>query len=122
MLDWQLIRAARVVVDIGMHLELPIPPRSGFHPGEIWTPALGLEFLLTRTITDPALCRDEIDRYLGWPGQAPSYKAGERVWLQCREAARKRHGSAFDEKAFHREALNLGGMGLGPLAAELGRL
>ena len=122
MLGWQLFRAARVVVDIGMHLQLPIPAGTGFHDGERWTPAMGLEFLLTRTLTDPALCRDEIDRYLGWPGQAPSYKIGERIWLEGRALARNRHGSSFDEKAFHREALNLGGMGLEPLAVALARL
>lgn len=83
---------------------------------------MGLEFLLTRTLTDPALCRDEIDRYLGWPGQAPSYKIGERIWLEGRALARDRHGSSFDEKAFRRAALNLGGMGLEPLAAALARL
>ena len=53
MLDAHLFRAARVIVDIGMHLELEIPASSGFHPGERWTPELGLEFMLTRTITDP---------------------------------------------------------------------
>ncbi|GGM11420.1 DUF885 domain-containing protein [Nakamurella endophytica] len=122
LLDSQLFRAARVVVDIGMHLELPIPAGTGFHEGERWTPALGLEFLLTRTLTDPAHVRDEVDRYLGWPGQAPSYKVGERVWLTGREDARRRHGSAFDLKDFHTRALRLGGMGLDPLAAALGRL
>jgi uncharacterized protein (DUF885 family) len=122
MLDSQLFRAARVVVDIGMHLELEIPSGTGFHEGECWTPELGLEFLLTRTITDPAHCRDEIDRYLGWPGQAPAYKVGERVWLSGREDARRRHGAAFDLKAFHTAALNMGGMGLGPLARRLATL
>ena len=68
MLDGQLFRAARVVVDLGMHLELPIPAGYGFHEGERWTPELGLEFMLDRTITDPHHVRDEIDRYLGWPG------------------------------------------------------
>ncbi len=122
MLDSQLFRAARVVLDIGMHLELKIPAGTGFHEGETWTPQLGLEFLLTRTLSDPVLCRDEIDRYLGWPGQAPSYKLGERVWLEGRDAARTRHGVEFDEKAFHSAALNLGGMGLDLLAAELALL
>nr|BFF00356.1 DUF885 domain-containing protein [Streptoalloteichus tenebrarius] len=75
MLDAHLFRAARVVVDIGMHLELEIPAGTGFHEGERWTPELGLEFMLTRTITDPAHVRDEIDRYLGWPGQAPVVQA-----------------------------------------------
>lgn len=122
MLDSQLFRAARVVLDIGMHLELTIPPGTGFHEGRSWTPELGLEFLRTRTQSDAAQCRDEIDRYLGWPGQAPSYKVGERVWLEGRDAARARHGESFDEKAFHTAALNLGGMGLDPLARELARL
>ena len=122
MLDAQLFRAARVVLDIGMHLELTIPPGTGFHEGDTWTPALGLEFLMTRTLIDEQYCRDEIDRYLGWPGQAPSYKVGERVWLRARDGARARHGSDFDEKSFHTRALRLGGMGLAQLADELDRL
>ena len=115
MLDAQLFRAARVVIDIGMHLELEIPAGTGFHEGEPWTPDLGLEFLLNRTISDPAHAADEVDRYLGWPGQAPSYKVGERLWLKGRDAARARHGDAFDPKAFHTKALQFGGMGLDPL-------
>ncbi len=65
MLDAQLFRAARVVVDIGMHLELEIPEGTGFHERERWTPELGLEFLLTRTVSEPKHSADEIDRYLG---------------------------------------------------------
>ena len=65
---------------------------------------------------------DELHRYLGWPGQAPSYKVGERVWLTCRDAARERAGADFDLKAWHRAALDLGSLGLGPLAAELARM
>ena len=119
MLDAQLFRAARVVIDIGMHLELEIPAGTGFHEGERWTPELGLEFLRTRTIADSAHSADEIDRYLGWPGQAPAYKVGERVWLAGREAARARHGARFDPKAFHAAALRFGGMGLDPLTGLL---
>ncbi|MDI2030983.1 DUF885 domain-containing protein [Saccharopolyspora sp. TS4A08] len=122
MLNDQLFRAARVVVDIGMHLELEIPAGTGFHEGERWTPELGLEFMLSRTITDPAQVRDEIDRYLGWPGQAPSYKLGERLWRAARDEARRRHGSAFDVKAFHTEALKMGSMGLDTLRDQLTRL
>ncbi|MGW4522763.1 DUF885 domain-containing protein [Amycolatopsis sp. NPDC004378] len=122
MLSEQLFRAARVVVDLGMHLELPIPAGTGFHEGGRWTPELGLEFMLTRTITDQAHVRDEIDRYLGWPGQAPAYKIGERLWLAARAEARARAGSAFDIKRFHTEALRMGGMGLDTLREQLAQL
>lgn len=119
LLDAQLFRAARVVIDIGMHLELEIPPGTAFHEGERWNGELGLEFLLTRTVSDPKHAADEIDRYLGWPGQAPSYKVGERIWIEGRDAARARHGDDFDPKVFHRKALQFGGMGLDPLAGLL---
>ncbi|WP_439378173.1 DUF885 domain-containing protein [Amycolatopsis lexingtonensis] len=122
MLSEQLFRAARVVVDLGMHLELVIPAGTGFHEGERWTPELGLEFMLTRTITDEAHLRDEIDRYLGWPGQAPAYKIGERLWLTARAEAQARAGAAFDIKRFHTEALKMGGMGLDTLREQLAKL
>ncbi|MFD3510141.1 DUF885 domain-containing protein [Nocardia sp. NPDC058666] len=119
MLAQQLFRAARVIVDIGMHLEWEIPAGNDFHAGERWTPDLGLEFLLTRTLVDETTARDEIDRYLGWPGQAPAYKLGERMWLTAREEARERAGAAFDVKDFHTRALRLGGMGLDTLREQL---
>jgi uncharacterized protein (DUF885 family) len=122
MLDAHLFRAGRVIIDIGMHLELEIPRGYGFHEGERWTPALGLEFMLTRTISDPAQVTDEIDRYLGWAGQAPAYKLGERLWLAARDDARRRHGDAFDLKRFHQEALALGSMGLDTLREQLALL
>lgn len=122
MLDAHLFRAARVIVDIGMHLELEIPAGTGFHEGERWTPELGLEFMLTRTITDADHVRDEIDRYLGWPGQAPAYKLGERLWLAARADAERRQGASFDLKEFHTRALRLGGMGLDTLREQLAAL
>ncbi|MDX8029552.1 DUF885 domain-containing protein [Lentzea sp. BCCO 10_0856] len=122
MLDAHLFRAARVIIDIGMHLELEIPAGTGFHPGERWTPELGLEFMLTRTLSEPAHVRDEIDRYLGWPGQAPAYKIGERLWLAAREDARARKGAGFDLKQFHKEALEMGSMGLDTLRERLAAL
>ena len=124
MLDGQGFRAARVIVDIGMHLELEIPRDNpfGFHPGETWTPDLGLEFMRQHCRMEDAFIRFEVNRYLGWPGQAPSYKVGERIWLQAREDARTRLGSAFDLKAFHRAALDLGSIGLDPLQAALARI
>jgi uncharacterized protein (DUF885 family) len=119
MLDAHMFRAARVIVDIGMHLKLAIPAGTGFHEGQRWTPELGSQFMLTRTITDPTHIRDQIDRYLGWPGQAPAYKLGERLWLAARDDARSREGVAFDLKRFHMRALRLGPMGLDTLQESL---
>jgi uncharacterized protein (DUF885 family) len=118
----QLLRAARVVLDIGLHLRLRIPAGAGFHDGERWTPELARVFLAERCGLGPSSFLDfEIDRYLGRPGQALAYKLGERVWLQAREEARRRDGAAFDLKRFHRRALDLGPMGLDLLRAELAR-
>ncbi|MGZ4438460.1 MAG: DUF885 domain-containing protein [Nocardioides sp.] len=124
MLDAQGFRAARVVVDIGMHLELEIPKDNpfGFHPGERWTADLGLEFMRQHCRMEDAVIKFEVNRYLGWPGQAPSYKVGERIWLQARDDAKARLGDGFDLKAFHRSALDLGSVGLDPLQAALARI
>ena len=124
MLDAQSFRAARVIVDIGMHLELEIPAGNpfGFHPGERWTPELGWEFMRAHCSMADENLRFELNRYLGWPGQAPSYKVGERIWLQARDDAKARKGSSFDLKSFHRAALDLGGLGLDPLRAALSRI
>ena len=120
MLRAQALRATRVVVDIGLHLELAIPADERYHPGETWTPELALPFAMERSGRMPEdFMRSEVDRYLGWPGQAISYKIGERVWLGARDDARKRAGSAFDLKDFHARALNLGPMGLDQLRREL---
>jgi uncharacterized protein (DUF885 family) len=121
MLRAQAMRAVRVVVDIGMHLELAIPPDERFHPGETWTPELALPFVIERSMFPEAFMRSEVDRYLGMPGQAISYKVGERVWLDAREDAKRRHGADFDLKAWHKFALDLGSMGLDQLTRELAR-
>ena len=118
----QALRSVRVIIDIGMHLELDIPEGQPFHPGERWTPELGDEFAKTRSHFPEDFIASEIDRYLGIPGQAISYKVGERAWLAAREAARQSLGEAFDLTTFHREALALGPMGLGLLARESARL
>ncbi|MBT8228544.1 MAG: DUF885 domain-containing protein [Dactylosporangium sp.] len=124
LLDAQSLRAARVIVDLGLHLELRIPRHTpqGFCPGERWTPELAWTFLRAHTRLPEKLLRFELNRYLGWPGQAPSYKIGERLWLRARESTRARQGAAFDLRAFHRDALALGSLGLGPLAEALSRL
>jgi uncharacterized protein (DUF885 family) len=121
-LDKQMLRIIRVIIDIGMHLQLEIPADSGFHPGERWTPELATAFMAAYH-GSPAARRDsEIIRYLGRPGQAIGYKLGERVWLQGREAARSRHGAGFDLKAWHMKALVQGSFGLDDLAGNLAGL
>jgi uncharacterized protein (DUF885 family) len=121
MLAAQAMRAVRVVVDIGMHCEMTIPAHERYHPGETWTPELALPFVVERSRFPEQFMRSEVDRYLGWPGQAISYKVGEKVWLDARNAAKRRKGADFDLKAFHTYALDLGGMGLGLLQEELAR-
>ena len=117
----QAFRAARVVIDIGIHCGFAIPQDSGWHAGEAWTPALMLEFLSARSSSDDEFNRSEINRYLGWPGQAISYKLGERVWLDLRDDAKKKHGASFDLRKWHAHGLSLGNLGLDLLKSEMAR-
>lgn len=124
-LDAQALRAARVVIDIGLHLELDVPDqlvRLDGLPAGRWTPAAAWEFMRKHIRQDEKILEFELNRYLGWPGQAPSYKIGERIWLEAREDASRRKGGSFDLKEFHRAALDLGALGLDPLKAALARL
>jgi uncharacterized protein (DUF885 family) len=121
MLDAQELRAARVVLDIGVHLDLPIPRGHGVD-ADRWSYDVALAFLRQHVSMEDAMRIDELHRYLGWPGQAPVYKVGERVFLTCRDEARQRAGDGFDLKAWHAAVLDLGPLGLGPLAAELARM
>ena len=120
MLASQALRCARIVVDIGMHLELPIPSGEAYHGGETWTPELALPFLEQRSHFPADFLASEVTRYLGIPGQAISYKVGERLWLAAREQARTRLGDGFDLKKWHARALDLGPMGLAQMQRELG--
>jgi uncharacterized protein (DUF885 family) len=114
MLDSQSLRAARVVLDIGFHCGFEAPAELG---GGEWNYDKAWTFLNNHVSVAEGFLRYELDRYLGWPGQAPSYKIGERLWLQLREDARAKAGGAFDLKAFHREALDIGSVGLDVLRA-----
>jgi uncharacterized protein (DUF885 family) len=114
MLDGQRMRAARVVLDIGVHLEKTLPDGSG-----PWTGDYAFEFLGENVNMSPEFVRFEVNRYLGWPGQAPSYKVGQRIWEQLRDEAAARAGARFDIKAFHKRALDIGGVGLDTLRAAL---
>ncbi|MGW9134364.1 DUF885 domain-containing protein [Streptomyces sp. NPDC055681] len=121
-LDAQMMRACRVIVDIGMHAELEIPTDSPFRPGERWTPELAQEFFGNHSGRPAEFVESELTRYLSMPGQAIGYKLGERAWLLGRENARKAHGDAFDAKAWHMAALSQGPLGLDDLVDELSKL
>ncbi|MBK7721387.1 MAG: DUF885 domain-containing protein [Austwickia sp.] len=120
LLDAQSLRAARVVLDIGVHCGLPVPVSLG---GGRWTYERAWEFLTANSSMPESTLRFELDRYLGWPGQAPSYKVGERLWLELRAEAQRREGAQFSLKEFHRRSLDIGGVGLDTLRkAVLGEL
>jgi uncharacterized protein (DUF885 family) len=117
----QAFRAARIVIDTGIHCGFAIPQSSSWHPGEQWNPELMFEFLSAHSSSDDEFNRSEINRYLGWPGQAISYKLGERVWLDLRDDAQKKHGAEFDLRKWHAHALDLGNLGLDLLKSEMAR-
>jgi uncharacterized protein (DUF885 family) len=112
-LSAQALRATRIVIDIGMHL--------GYtdENGRVWDAVSGREALMNRALLDEHHATSETDRYLGWPGQAISYKVGEREWIAARENAKKRLGSEFSLKRFHAHALKIGPMGLDTFGQEL---
>lgn len=114
MLDGQRMRAARVVLDIGVHLGKPNLTGSG-----VWSADDALTFMRANVNMNDQFIRFEVNRYLGWPGQAPSYKVGQRIWEQLRDEVKQREGAAFDIKAFHKRALDLGGVGLDTLKSSL---
>lgn len=100
LLDAQKFRAARVAVDIGLHLGKKMPDGSG-----VWDKSHMKTYLRENTAMDDANLAFEVNRYLGWAGQAPSYALGERLWQQAREAA---VAKGMDVRDFHSQALALG--------------
>lgn len=111
----QAMRAARLIVDIGLHLEYTLGD------GSIWNAEYAVEFLETNALLNHDYAVSEVKRYISWAGQAITYKLGEKVWLDAREDAKKRLGDKFDLKKFHNYALKLGPMGLDLLKEELGK-
>lgn len=110
MLDGQRMRAARVVLDLGVHLSKPKLTGEG-----VWDYDYALDFMLKNVNMPKEFVVFEVNRYFGWPAQAPSYKVGQRIWEQIRDDVKAKQGSSFDIKAFHKKALNLGGLGLDSL-------
>ena len=114
MLDGQRMRAARVVLDIGVHLEKPRLDGEG-----TWDHDYALAFMRRNVNMNDEFVQFEVNRYLGWPGQAPSYKVGQRIWEQLRDEYREARGDAFSMKEFHTRALGIGGVGLDTLRVAL---
>ncbi|WP_136052778.1 DUF885 domain-containing protein [Microbacterium sp. K36] len=114
MLDGQRMRAARVVLDIGVHLGKPRLEGDG-----VWDADYALDFLRRNVNMSDQFVQFEVNRYLGWPGQAPSYKVGQRIWEQVRDAVQQAEGDGFSFKGFHKHALDLGGVGLDTLRSAL---
>lgn len=114
MLDGQRMRAARVVLDIGVHLGKPRLDGDG-----VWDADYALDFMRRNVNMSDQFVQFEVNRYLGWPGQAPSYKVGQRIWEQVRDDYRTARGADFDVKEFHKRALDMGGVGLDTLRTAL---
>ncbi|MFJ4225092.1 DUF885 domain-containing protein [Microbacterium sp. NPDC089695] len=114
MLDGQRMRAARVVLDIGVHLGKPRLDGTG-----VWDAEYALDFMRRNVNMSDQFVQFEVNRYLGWPGQAPSYKVGQRIWEQVRDAYQAERGDGFDIKEFHKRALDMGGVGLDTLRSAL---
>ena len=110
MLDAQRFRAARVVIDVGVHCGMTAPD------GGVWDAERAWEFLTSHSAMKDENLQFELDRYLGWPGQAPSYAIGQRIWRQLRDEMLGRRVSLKD---FHSRALDLGGLPLDVLKSTL---
>lgn len=99
MLQSFLYRAARIVVDTGMH-------------AKGWERAQAIRYFADNVGLNPIAAESEIDRYIVWPGQAASYKLGHNEFVRLREQARTRLGARFDIKSFHDAVLRSGDMPL----------
>ena len=108
MLSSEAFRAARMVIDAGVHTKG-------------WTRPQALEYMLSHTVVARRTVEGEIDRYISWPGQAPSYMIGRQEIMALREKARKAKGERFDIKAFHDLVLEYGTIPLGLLRARVER-
>ena len=109
MLDGQRLRATRVVLDLGIHLGKPAFDRYG---GGVWDYDTCWQMLRDNVAMEENQLRFELHRYLSWPGQAPSYLIGQRIWEQIRDDATRRAGQDFNLRDFHDRALAVGSLPL----------
>ncbi len=111
----ELLRATRVVVDIGLHHRWRLPADAPVHDGEAWDYDRAVDVLRRLAFLPADYAASEVTRYLGWPGQAVSYALGQREIVALREERRRRDGAGFDLKTFHADVLGSGTVGLGLL-------
>lgn len=111
LLDSRRLRLARVMVDIGVHLKKATPDGSG-----VWDAQYAKAFLRSNCAMGDANLAFELERYLGWPGQAPAYALGYRDWLTLRDKA---VAQGMDLRRFHDKAMRLGSMPMDLLASEV---
>lgn len=108
MLSYQMWRACRLVIDTGIH-------------SKGWTREQGLAFMRDNTALSEREVTTEVDRYIGWPGQALSYYLGELEILKARRKAETALGAKFDIRQFHDTVLSLGSVPLPVLATRIDR-
>lgn len=97
-----MFRAARLVVDTGIH-------------SKGWSREEGIRYMMEAYGDQEGAATSEVERYCGWPGQACAYKVGHNEWVRLREKAKTSLGSKFDIKGFHDTALAAGGVPLSVL-------
>jgi uncharacterized protein (DUF885 family) len=95
MLAGESWRAARLVVDAGIH-------------SRGWTRPQAMEFLTAHSTIAPSVAEGEVDRYISWPGQATSYLLGSLTMHALRQEAEARLGARFDIREFHDQVLGAG--------------
>jgi uncharacterized protein (DUF885 family) len=97
-----MFRAARLVVDTGIH-------------SKGWSREEGIRYMMEAYGDQEGAATSEVERYCGWPGQACAYKVGHNEWVRLREKAKTTLGPRFDIKGFHDTALAAGGVPLSVL-------
>jgi len=102
MLRGAIFRAARCVVDTGIH-------------AKGWSREQAIDYMAATTGEDRARVTTEVERYCTWPGQATSYKVGQTRWLELRAQAQRRLGAKFDIRDFHDAGLTAAPMPLAVL-------
>lgn len=105
-LTFEMWRAARLVIDTGLH-------EYG------WTRQQAIDYLSSRTALAQHDVVTEVDRYISWPGQALSYYIGYRTMRDLRAEAERELGDRFDQRPFHDTILDLGSVPLPVLESEV---